>query len=116
MFIEDITDKSIVSNYILSKFKESINWTTLKVDWGMVSIDITYYLTFSSSRKPWGYYFRLYSTDGNMLLLNPLNRNDLEKILIYLISSHCTTKYGNRVDGRDTLYNFIPKAKKAYKS
>lgn len=50
MFTEDISDKSIVSDYILSKFKESINWTTLKVDWGMVSIDITYYLTFSSSQ------------------------------------------------------------------
>ena len=109
-----LDDKSYISSYLRSSLEELLKWTTLECDWYSVDMEITYNLVFSSESLPWGYRYRLYDTKGNMTLVNLAEREGRERVLVSLISRFCRTKWGNMVDGRDTLYHFIPQAKKAY--
>lgn len=107
-------DKVYVSSYIREALVEVLNWTTLICDWRSVDVEIPYNLVFSSRSKPWGYRYRMLS-DGEMRLIDVSTRSGLETVLVSLITNFCTTKYKNGVDGRDTLYRFVPQAKRGYR-
>lgn len=108
-------DKNYVGNYIRKSLEEVLNWTTLKCDWYSINIEIPYNLVLSSASQPWGYWYRLYDIPrGTMTLVNISEPKGLEEVLVSLISNFCTTEWGNSVDGRATLYHFVPQAKKAY--
>lgn len=113
--VNRLDDKSYVGNYIRKSLEEVLKWTTLKCDWRNVDIEIPYNLVLSSASQPWGYRYRLYDIPkGIMTLVNIAEPQGLEEVLISLISNFCTTRWGNLVDGRATLYHFVPQAKKAY--
>lgn len=113
--VNRLDDKSYVGNYIRKSLEEVLKWTTLKCDWRNVDIEIPYNLVLSSAKQPWGYRYRLYDIPkGTMTLVNIAEPQGLEEVLISLISNFCTTRWGNLVDGRATLYHFVPQAKKAY--
>lgn len=109
-----IDNKLLVAEGIKCELKEALSWTTLDCDWGSVDVEIPYNLFFTSAESPWGYRYRVYAGDGTLVACNPLVRKDMNRILEDLISKFCRTKYGNRVDGYTTLYEFIPKSKRAY--
>lgn len=110
-----LDDKSYVCNYIRMSLEELLRWTTLECDWRSVDMEIPYNLVFSSLRQPWGYRYRLYDSNGGMVLVELSDVVGMEKVMISLISSFCRTKWGNSVDGKATLYRFIPQAKRAYR-
>ena len=112
---EGILDLEKVVDAIKWELKNALNWTTLECDWGSVCIEIPYRLSFSSAEKPWGYRYRVQSSDGGVTFCNPLVRNEMNLILIDLIDRFCRTKWGNLVDGKSTLYEYIPKSKRAMK-
>lgn len=116
LLVEDsILDLEKVVEAIKWELKNALNWTTLECDWGTVCIEIPYRLSFSSAQKPWGYRYMIQKTSGETTFCNPLVRNDMDLILIDLIDRFCRTKWGNLVDGKSTLYEFIPKSKRAMK-
>lgn len=116
LLVEDsILDLEKVVEAIKWELKNALNWTTLECDWGTVCIEIPYRLSFSSAQKPWGYRYMVHTTSGETKFCNPLVRNDMDLILIDLIDRFCRTKWGNLVDGKSTLYEFIPKSKRAMK-
>lgn len=112
---ESILDLEKVVGAIKWELKNALNWTTLECDWNSVSVEIPYRLSFSSAKKPWGYRYRVQSSSGEVTFCNPLVRNEMDLILIDLIDRFCRTKWGNLVDGKTTLYEFIPKSKRAMK-
>lgn len=117
MWEEDrLVDKKYVEEGIRRELTEVLSWTTLECDWGSVDVEIPYNLFFRSESKPWGYRYRLFSEGGELIMCNPAVRKDLELILIDLLSRFCKTKWGNSVDGRSTLYKFLPQAKRAFNS
>lgn len=116
LLVEDsILDLEKVVEAIKWELKNALNWTTLECDWGTVCIEIPYRLSFSSAQKPWGYRYMIQNTSGETTFCNPLVRNDMDLILIDLIDRFCRTKWGNLVDGKSTLYEYIPKSKRAMK-
>lgn len=116
LLVEDnLLDLEKVVEAIKWELKHALNWTTLECDWGSVCIEIPYRLSFSSAKKPWGYRYLVQSSSGETTFCNPLVRNDMDLILIDLIDRFCRTKWGNLVDGRTTLYEYIPKSKRAIK-
>lgn len=116
LLVEDsILDLETVVEAIKWELKNALNWTTLECDWGSVIIEIPYRLSFSSAQKPWGYRYWVSTTGGEVTFCNPLVRKDMDLILIDLIDRFCRTKWGNKVDGRTTLYEYIPKSKRAMK-
>ena len=116
LLVEDsILDLEKVVEAIKWELKNALNWTTLECDWGTVCIEIPYRLSFSSAQKPWGYRYMVQNTGGETTFCNPLVRNDMDLILIDLIDRFCRTKWGNLVDGKSTLYEYIPKSKRAMK-
>ena len=116
MLVEkDLLDIDKVSEAIISELKEVLKWTTLTCDWGTVSIEVPYNLSFTSLKTPWGYRYRLFDADGSLIECNPMNRHELDAIIIDLLNKFCRTKWGNRVDGHSTLYEYVPKSKKAFK-
>lgn len=112
---ESILDLEKVVGAIKWELKNALNWTTLECDWNSVSVEIPYRLSFSSAKKPWGYRYRVQSSSGEVTFCNPLVRNEMDLILIDLIDRFCRTKWGNLADGKTTLYEFIPKSKRAMK-
>lgn len=112
---ESILDLEKVVEAIKWELKNALNWTTLECDWSSVTIEIPYRLSFSSAQKPWGYRYMVQNTGGETTFCNPLVRNDMDLILIDLIDRFCRTKWGNLVDGKSTLYEYIPKSKRAMK-
>lgn len=112
---ESILDLEKVVEAIKWELKNALNWTTLECDWSSVTIEIPYRLSFSSAQKPWGYRYMVQNTGGGTTFCNPLVRNDMDLILIDLIDRFCRTKWGNLVDGKSTLYEYIPKSKRAMK-
>ena len=112
---ESILDLDKVVEAIKWELKNALNWTTLECDWRSVCIEIPYRLSFSSAQKPWGYRYRVHSSSGEVTECNPLVRKDVDLILIDLIDRFCRTKWGNLVDGKTTLYEYIPKSKRAMK-
>ena len=116
LLVEDsILDLEKVVEAIKGELINALNWTTLECDWGTVCIEIPYRLSFSSAQKPWGYRYMIQKTSGETTFCNPLVRNDMDLILIDLIDRFCRTKWGNLVDGKSTLYEYIPKSKRAMK-
>jgi len=112
---ESILDLEKVVEAIKWELKNALNWTTLECDWSSVTIEIPYRLSFSSAQKPWGYRYMVQNTGGETTFCNPLVRNDMDLILIDLIDRCSRTKWGNLVDGKSTLYEYIPKSKRAMK-
>ena len=112
---ESILDLDKVVEAIKWELKNALNWTTLECDWNSLSVEIPYRLSFSSASKPWGYRYMVHSSSGGTTFCNPLVRKDMDLILIDLIDRFCRTKWGNLVDGKTTLYEFIPKSKRAMK-
>lgn len=106
-------NKEEVIRFIRTYILEVVKWTSLKLNLGSLDVDIPYRLVYLS-KSPWGYYFR-YPTSKGFIYLNPCNSIDMEKITAFLLQEHCTTKYGNCIDGRATLYEFVPRAKKFWK-
>jgi len=116
LLVEDsILDLEKVVEAIKWELKNALNWTTLECDWNSVTVEIPYRLSFSSAQKPWGYRYMVQNTGGETTFCNPLVRNDMDLILIDLIDRFCRTKWGNLVDGKSTLYEYIPKSKRAMK-
>lgn len=116
LLVEDsILDLEKVVEAIKWELKNALNWTTLECDWGSVCIEIPYRLSFSSAQKPWEYRYWVNTTGGEVTFCNPLVHKDMDLILIDLIDRFCRTKWGNPVDGRTTLYEYIPKSKRAMK-
>lgn len=109
-----LSDNQIVADYIKSSFLDYLKYTTLVADFPSLDIEIRYGLSFRSDKNPMGYYFRVTTLKG-FVWYSVLNSMELDKILAYLFSTCCTTKYGNSVNGWATVTDFVPRAKKLWK-
>lgn len=112
---EDILSKEDVVNLIKFNLRNVLTWTTLVCDWGTVNIEIPYKLSYSSAKQLWGYRYLVYNVNGTVVECNPHIQKEMELILIDLIERFCRTRWGNRVDGRETLYKYVPRSKIAFK-